>query len=95
MPRAAPYIILYVINTVPIDRASHVTTSVGAFGQATYTPPIANDALHLTAARASPRQEGRPALHRQRRHPTVNGVTAPQLNAAWSRVDPMVNLART
>jgi iron complex outermembrane receptor protein len=83
-------------SKVSIDRASHVTTtSVGAFGQATYTPPIANDALHLTAgARYSHDKKVGQLFTVNNVTPTVNGVTAPQqLNAAWSRVDPMVNLA--
>ena len=81
---------------VSIDRASHVTTtSVGAFGQATYTPPIANDTLHLTGGARFTRDKKVGQLFTvNNATPTVNGVTAPQqLNAAWSRVDPMVNLA--
>ncbi|WP_068080061.1 TonB-dependent receptor [Novosphingobium rosa] len=86
----------YDMNTVSIDRASHVTaTSLGAFGQATYTPPIANDHLHLTGGLRFTRDKKVGQLFIiNGTTPTVNGVTRPQqLNAAWTRVDPMVNLA--
>jgi iron complex outermembrane receptor protein len=59
-------------SKVSIDRASHVTTtSVGAFGQATYTPPIANDALHLTAGARYSHDKKVGQLF------TVNNVTPP------------------
>ncbi|WP_343612342.1 TonB-dependent receptor [Novosphingobium sp.] len=86
----------YDMNTVSIDRASHVTSSsVGAFGQATYTPPLLNDSLHLTGGLRFTRDKKVGQLFIiNGATPTVNGITAPQqLNAAWSRVDPMVNLA--
>jgi iron complex outermembrane receptor protein len=86
----------YDINAVSIDRASHVTsTSVGAFGQATYTPPVLDDHLHLTGGLRFTRDKKVGQLFIiNGATPTVNGVTRPQqLNAAWSRVDPMVNLA--
>ncbi|HEY6869060.1 MAG TPA: TonB-dependent receptor [Novosphingobium sp.] len=83
-----------------IQRASYVkTTSVGVYGQATYTPPVANDIIHLTAGARWTRDKKQGSLF------TVNGaapilpvngqnVQAPiPLNAAWSRVDPLVNLS--
>ena len=82
------------------QRASKViTTSTGVFGQATWTPAIANDMVHLTGGLrwSHDKKEGQlyivngaaPIL------PTPTGnVQAPiQLNRSWSRVDPMVNLA--
>ncbi|MBU6267651.1 MAG: TonB-dependent receptor [Sphingomonadales bacterium] len=87
-------------NAQVIQRASHVkTTSVGVYGQATYTPEIANDIAHLTAGVRWTRDKKDGSLF------TVNGaapilpvngvnVQAPiALKASWSRVDPMVNLA--
>jgi len=80
----------------PKDRASHVaTTSAGLFGQATYTPALFNDALHITGGLRWTRDMKHGALF------TVNGAApvvfgvagAVPLDAAWTRVDPMVNLA--
>ena len=83
-----------------IQRASHVkTTSIGAYGQATYTPAILNDAAHLTVgARWTNDKKNGSLFLVNGATPVVpvNGVnvTAPVLlNASWSRVDPMVNLA--
>lgn len=83
-----------------IQRASHVTTtSVGVYGQATYTPPVAGDIFHITAGAryTHDKKDGRlftingalPVI-------PVNGVNvtgALPLLASWSRVDPMVNLS--
>lgn len=83
-------------NAKPIDRASHVTTtSIGLFGQATYTPPVADDILHLTVGARWTRDKKEGSLFIVNNAvPTVNGVTAPQiLDKSWSRVDPLVNLA--
>jgi iron complex outermembrane receptor protein len=79
-----------------IDRASRVrTTSTGVFGQATYTPPILDNALHITAGGRWTKDEkvgqlfiinGAP--------PSVNGVSGPRnLNSSWTRFDPLVNIA--
>jgi iron complex outermembrane recepter protein len=86
--------------TQVIQRASHVsTTSVGVYGQATYTPPIGNDIVHLTVGGRWTRDKKVGQLF------TINGalpsipvngvnvVGEIPLNAAWSRVDPLVNLA--
>jgi iron complex outermembrane receptor protein len=82
------------------QRASYVKTiSLGLYGQATYTPPIANDIAHLTlgARYTKDKKVGQlfivngaaPIL-------PVNGVNvqAPiDLNKSWTRVDPLINLA--
>lgn len=79
-----------------IDRASHVTTtSIGVYGQATYTPALLDEAFHLTlGARYTRDKKVGQLFIVNGATPSVNGVTAPRdLNAAWSRVDPLVNLA--
>jgi iron complex outermembrane receptor protein len=81
----------------PIDRASHVTTkSIGAFGQATWTPDLLDDAIHLTGGLRWTRDSKHGDLEIVNNALPVNraGVSAPiPLDASWSRVDPMVNLA--
>lgn len=83
--------------TRAIDRASHVTTkSVGVFGQATWTPDIWNDAVHLTGGLRWTKDSKHGALEIVNNALPVNraGVAGEiELNASWSRVDPMVNLA--
>lgn len=83
-----------------IQRASHVkTTSTGVYGQATYTPPVMNDAAHLTVgARWTNDKKNGSLFLVNGAAPIVpvNGVNvqAPVLlNASWSRVDPLVNLS--
>ncbi len=89
------------LNTVPYDRASHVKTdSQGAFGQATWTPAMLGEIAHLTVGGRYTHDKKSGDLD------TVNGalpsyvnangqtiVGIIPLNAAWSRFDPMVNLA--
>ena len=78
-----------------IDRASHVTTtSIGAFGQATYNPPLLNDAIHITGGLRWTRDIKHGQLFTVNgATPVVFGVTGVRhLDAAWSRVDPMVNV---
>jgi iron complex outermembrane receptor protein len=83
-----------------IQRASRVkTTSVGVYGQATYTPAIAGDIVHITAGARWTRDKKVGELF------TINGAlpTIPisgvnvtgviPLNTSWSRVDPMVNIS--
>ena len=83
-----------------IQRASRVaTTSIGIYGQATYTPAIADDIVHITAGARWTRDKKVGELF------TINGLlpTIPiggvnvtgaiPLNASWSRVDPMVNVS--
>ena len=84
------------LATTPIDRASKVTTeSIGLFGQATYTPPIGDDILHLTlGARYTHDKKNGQLVVVNNAPPVVNGVKGPRhLDAAWSRVDPLVNIA--
>jgi iron complex outermembrane receptor protein len=100
------------INSVPkaidyrvqrIDRASEVTTqSTGVFGQATYTPPLLNDALHITVGGRWTKDE------KTGRMRTINGINFPvgsagqvigglispnTMNASWDRFDPIVNVS--
>ena len=82
------------------QRASHVTTtSVGVYGQTTYTPPVANDMFHLTLGARWTRdtKDGQLFIvNGAAPIVPVNGVNvqAPvNLNSSWSRVDPLVNLA--
>jgi iron complex outermembrane receptor protein len=78
-----------------IDRASHVsTTSVGAFGQATYTPVLLDDAIHVTGGLRWTRDAKHGQLFTVNgASPVVFGVTGTRyLDAHWSRVDPMVNV---
>lgn len=87
-------------GTRAIDRASQVrTTSIGAYGQATYTPTFLNDVVHLTGGLRWTRDEKKGALTIVNNVPPilpVNGVNVQGpigLDASWSRVDPMVNLS--
>ncbi|MFA6125232.1 TonB-dependent receptor [Sphingomonas sp.] len=78
-----------------IDRASHVTTtSVGAFGQATYTPALLDDAIHLTGGLRWTRDAKHGELFTVNgAAPVVFGVSGTRfLDAHWSRVDPMLNV---
>jgi iron complex outermembrane receptor protein len=83
-------------DAISRDRASKVTTeSVGAFGQATYDPPILNDTVHLTGGLRWTRDAKHGELDIVNGVLPVNrlGVSGPiHLDKAWSRVDPMVNL---
>jgi iron complex outermembrane receptor protein len=83
-----------------IDRASHVkTTSIGAYGQATYTPALMEDMFHLTVGARFTRDKKVGSLLIVNNLPPVipvNGVNVSGpigLNASWSRVDPMINLS--
>lgn len=78
-----------------IDRASHVsTTSIGAFGQATYTPALFDDAIHVTGGLRWTRDAKHGQLFTVNgASPVVFGVTGTRyLDAHWARVDPMVNV---
>ncbi|CAN5123914.1 TonB-dependent receptor [soil metagenome] len=83
--------------TVAIDRASHVATySIGAFGQATWTPDLLEDALHITGGLRWTRDSKHGTLFTVNNALPINraGVQAPiPLYAAWSRFDPMFNVA--
>ncbi|MEI6418326.1 MAG: TonB-dependent receptor, partial [Sphingomonadales bacterium] len=87
-------------NAQVVQRASYVKiTSVGVFGQGTYTPPIADDKIHLTLGGRWTRDEKQGNLFTiNGALPVipVNGVNVSgkiALDQAWSRFDPMVNLA--
>ncbi|WP_421937933.1 TonB-dependent receptor [Phenylobacterium sp.] len=89
--------------TQRIDRASEVTTkSYGAFGQATYTPPLLDDALHITAGGRFTRDEkkGRMRTINNVNFPLgsagriIGGLTSPNpLDESWERFDPILNVA--
>ncbi len=83
-----------------IQRASRVkTTSVGVYGQATYTPAIADDNFHLTVGGRWTRDKKDGQLFMVNGAlpvVPVNGVNVSGpvvLDTAWSRFDPLVNLA--
>jgi iron complex outermembrane receptor protein len=82
--------------TQPIDRASHVkTTSIGVYAQATYTPPLMHDSLHLTGGLryTHDKKVGSLFIINNATPVSVNGVVGPvPLDASWSRVDPLINL---
>ena len=91
----------YATSALPpyvVQRASYVkTTSVGVYGQGTYTPAIADDILHLTLGARWTRDRKQGSLF------TINGALPPGINGnaaaaiplsySASRVDPLVNLA--
>jgi len=83
--------------TASIDRASRIKTeSFGVYSQVTYTPPIAGDIVHLTGGLryTHDRKRGELFTLNGSTPVSVNGVVGPiKLNASWSRVDPMINLA--
>ncbi len=86
------------LNTVPLDRASHVTTkSYGVFSQATWTPDIMDSSAHFTVGGRYTKDEKNGTLD------TVNGnlpsyvdanrnviVGVIPLNASWSHFNPAV-----
>ncbi len=77
-------------SSIPFpDRASHATTeSIGVFGQATWTPEMLSEIVHLTAGGRYTHDKKTGALDE------VNGVATPYtLDGSWNRFDPMVNLA--
>ncbi len=85
------------IATAVVQRASYVkTTSIGAYGQGTYTPPIAGDIAHLTLGARWTRDEKKGSLF------IVNGALPAGINGnaaaaipldyKASRVDPLINL---
>lgn len=88
-------------STHPYDRVSHVaTTSYGAFGQASWTPPVLDDRLHVTVGGRFTRDAKEGSLD------IVNGATPSYVDAnkavivgkipldeSWSHFDPLVSLA--
>lgn len=86
--------------TQVVQRASRVrTTSIGAYGQATYTPALAGDIFHLTLGGRWTRDEKVGSLFIVNGAPPVvpiNGVNVSGpvgLDESWSRFDPLVNLS--
>ena len=86
------------VATAVVQRASYVkTTSIGAYGQGTYTPPVLDDIFHLTLGARWTRDRKKGSLF------TINGAlpagingnpaAALPLNYSASRVDPLVNLS--
>jgi iron complex outermembrane receptor protein len=94
---------LYTVNpgaiaTAVIQRASYVkTTSIGGYGQATYTPAIAGDIAHLTLGGrwTRDRKQGRLFIVNGALPAGINGnpAAAIPLDYTASRVDPLVNLS--
>ena len=73
--------------------------AIGAYGQGTWTPAVMDDAFHLTLGARFTRDKKVGSLFTVNNAPPVlpvNGVNVVgpiALNAKWSRVDPLVNLA--
>lgn len=83
-------------NNQRVDRASKVqTTSIGVFGQATYTPNFLNDRLHITLGGRWTEDEKVGSLFTiNGALPVVNGVSAARnFNKKWDRFDPLVNVS--
>jgi iron complex outermembrane receptor protein len=80
-----------------VDRASRAsTTSYGVYGQATYTPPIFEDRLHVTGGGRWTDDLKRGELILTNNAPPVNQFGqsgALGFDKSWSRFDPMVNAA--
>lgn len=88
-------------NTVPLDRASRVTTtSYGAFGQAVFTPAVLDDRLHVTVGGRYTKDakkgsldvvNGGPPSYVDASKNTIVGKIP--LDESWSHFDPMVSVA--
>jgi iron complex outermembrane receptor protein len=85
------------LNNVSIDRASHVVTdSYGLYAQGTYTPDLWNDIVHVTGGLrwSEDKKVGELFTINGATPVSLTGVVGPlPLNASWSRVDPLINLA--
>lgn len=83
--------------TAAIDRASRVgSDSYGVYGQATWTPPVFNDILHLTGGLrwTKDRKDGELYVVNNALPVDAFGKSAVLgFKESWSRVDPMINLA--
>jgi iron complex outermembrane recepter protein len=81
----------------PIDRASRVSSdSYGVYGQATWTPPIFDDSVHLTGGLrwTEDRKDGELYVINNATPVDAFGDSAVLgFKKSWSRVDPMINLA--
>jgi iron complex outermembrane receptor protein len=82
---------------VGVDRASVAsTTSYGIYGQATWTPAVLDDHLHLTGGLRWNDDIKKGTLLLTNNYAPLNhdGTYAPlSFDSSWKRVDPMVNLA--
>jgi iron complex outermembrane receptor protein len=82
---------------VGVDRASIAnTSSYGVYGQATWTPPLLDDRLHLTGGLRWNDDQKQGSLILTNNYAPLNhdGSYRPlNFSASWNRVDPMVNLA--
>ena len=80
-----------------VDRASRAKIdSYGVYGQATYTPPLFEDRLHITLGGRYTQDRKQGQLVVTNNAPPVNGfgVSGPiSFSHTWSRFDPMVNAA--
>jgi iron complex outermembrane receptor protein len=80
-----------------IDRASRVSSdSYGVYGQATWTPPIFNDIVHLTGGLRWTQDKKDGQLYIVNNAVPVDAfgkVGVLGFSKSWSRVDPMINLA--
>jgi iron complex outermembrane receptor protein len=78
------------------DRASTATTdSLAAFGQATWTPPVLDDRLHLTAGARYTHDKKEGHLTKVNgATPVLGGVVGEiEFEDSWNRLDPMVTVA--
>lgn len=86
------------VATAVVQRASHVTTtSIGGYGQATYTPAIANDIVHLTGGLrwTQDKKDGSLFTVNGTLPAGINGNPAAAIPLAYkkTRFDPMINLS--
>jgi iron complex outermembrane recepter protein len=85
------------LAAVSIDRASHVKTdSYGLYAQATYTPALWGDIVHVTGGLrwSEDKKVGQLFTINGSTPVSTSGVVAPLgLDTSWSRVDPLINLA--
>jgi iron complex outermembrane receptor protein len=82
---------------IGVDRASwNVTDSFGVYGQATYTPPLLNDIVHVTGGLRwnDDRKHGHLYVVNNAQPVRVDNSVGPiDFVKSWKRVDPMVNVA--
>ncbi|HEY9235640.1 MAG TPA: TonB-dependent receptor [Phenylobacterium sp.] len=83
---------------IGVDRASKANTdSYGVYGQATYTPPIFNDIIHVTGGLRWTYDRKRGQLYVVNNYTPLqaDGVTYAPINGSgsWKRVDPMINIS--
>jgi iron complex outermembrane recepter protein len=95
--RPIPIDIATLFPTAAVDRASRVNAkSYGIYGQATWTPPILGDAIHLTGGLRWTKDQKDGDLY------VINNALpidqfgksiVLSFNKSWSRIDPMVTIA--